>query len=84
MTRTVKTVCHECHRDVLLIRMDGGAVVAADVEVCEVIPVEGGHAVREFARLLHAPRCDGYRHEARRAKLSEEMRAFNRRRGFGP
>ncbi len=88
-----KSTCRDCNRIVMLVRVDG-TLVATDPELINVVPAQhvmgaGGSSVRMAtqttpARRLHAERCEIYRDEARRERLSLEMREFNQKNGQPP
>src|SRR5882762_2870700 len=82
-----KSTCQECHRTILMANI-GGQLVATDTELISVVRVrqrtgDGSDLPRlemasktDFARRVHAERCEDYQNQARRERLSAEMRAY--------
>lgn len=82
-----KATCQACNRTVLLVTI-GGEQVATDPELISVIGAtqrldsgDGGPRLRmatatALARRVHAERCEDYQNQARRERLSAEMKQF--------
>jgi hypothetical protein len=87
-----KSTCKDCNRMVVLAQV-GGERLAFDPEIVTVLPGtlhRGGegvslrHAAETVpARRLHAERCDTYREADRKARISAEMRDFNKKQRSG-
>jgi hypothetical protein len=82
-----KSTCQACSRTVLMINI-GGQNIATDPELISVVRVtqrmgDGNDVPRlemasktDFARRLHAERCEDYQNQARRERLAAEMRQY--------
>lgn len=88
-----KNTCRDCNRTIVLVRV-GGELVATDPELINVVPARhvmgpSGGSVRMAesttpARRLHAEKCQEYADSARRARLADEMREYNKQNGRPP
>ena len=83
-----KSTCQACHRTVLMVSI-AGQQVATDPELISVVratqrpPSDASDGPRiamanktDMARRLHAERCEDYQNQARRERLSAEMREY--------
>jgi hypothetical protein len=88
-----KNVCKDCNMTVVMTKI-GSELVATDPELITVVTarhvtgeVTGGIRMSTSttpARRLHAERCADYQESARRKRLADEQRAYNKQHGRPP
>lgn len=89
-----KSICQSCKRNVMLVSI-GGESTAFEPELIKVVratsrqdPSADGPRIYmsnkiDYARRLHAERCEDYQNQARRERLSSDMRKFTARQARG-
>jgi hypothetical protein len=93
-----RPTCKDCHRNVVLVRV-GDGLVATDPELIMVIPASNRVPSQDtaqdlprivmasrqtFARRLHSELCQSYQDRARRERIADEQRAYNKKNGKSP
>jgi hypothetical protein len=78
--RQSKSTCRKCNRTVHLVTaqgVDGPVQVELDPELISIVVFEKRAAMVEFARRLHAERCDSYQQEAAKMKIAAERKIWD-------
>lgn len=80
--RQSKSTCRKCNRTVHVVivhGVDGPVQIELDPELISIVVFEKRSPIVEFARRLHAERCDTYQEDGRKMKIAAERKIWDAR-----